>query len=290
MVRFEEQAGRYNGIDDAEVLALADQNDDVSSPLTLDPARVFEVPGKVESEIIEVGQDPETELPIEEERWFITCEAPSLGAGVKFPLAYRVTVAPNGVTFRGTPVRFIVHDPFVDACSPTAVPVPVLSYPSAGGDGVGEPEEKGTLIRITGRSLYGGAGLAVRLRRDLDDFVSLDAVVFDPESEAITGVVPVVAEKLFELERASGGKENSKAPAVSVAVEVTMDGEEFFAAPERLILYRDPWLTLKVDGSFPTSGGGFAELVPEAPTFRGDNPKVQATWGGTQGASCDKCR
>lgn len=282
MVRFKEQGRRYNGIDDAELLAPENQNDD--------PARVFEVPGKVESEMVEVGQDPETELPIQEERWFITCEAPSLGTGVNLPLAYRVTVAPNGITFRGAPIRFIVHDPFVDACSPTAVPVPVVSCPSEGSDGVGELEEKRIPISITGRSLYGGADLAVRLHRDLDDFVALDAVAFDPESEAITGVVTAEAEKLFGIDRASDGKESSQAPVVSVAVEVTIDGEEFFAAPERLILYRDPWLTLKVDGPFPTSGGGFAELVPEAPTFRGDNPQVQATRGGTRGASCDICR
>lgn len=245
------------------------------------PPRVFTVPGRVESEIVEVGTDPDTELPIHEERWFLTCDSPALPPEAKLPFISRLTVAPNGANFNGEPLRFVAHDPHADLCLPPAVPVPVP--PPLGGDedehSEGEAEPKGPCIRITGRNLYRGTDLAVRLRFGLDDenIVPFHTVSFDAASESIVGVVPMEAGELVAGAVGAASKEPQAPPAISVVVEVTVDGWEYFAVPERLTLFRGPHLTLQGDGLYPAAGGGWAELKTKESTFRGHDAKVSPT-------------
>lgn len=166
--------------------------------------RVFTVPGRVESELVVVGQEAETEHPIYEERLFISCDAPPLrlqqsqpqqqqqrrqqqqqrqqpGADQsqshdedKLPFVSRVTVAPNGQTFLeakpgATRLLFVAHDPHADKCQPTAFPIPTeYSVPPRirNSDGAtSKGETNGMHIRITGRNLYRGLhNLVARLR------------------------------------------------------------------------------------------------------------------------------
>lgn len=238
------------------------------------PPRTFTVPGRVESEIIETGADPDTELPIHEERWFVTCNSPALPPGAKLPFISRLTIAPNGADFNGEPLRFVAHDPHADLCLPAAVPVPVPVSPSPGGDGgeqSGGAEPDGPRIRITGRNLYRGANLAVRVRFGLQDesVVPFQTVWFDPASESIVGVVPTGVEVLVAGAGGAAPKEPEAPPAITVVVEVSVDGQEFFAVPDRLTVYRGPSLALHGDGVHPPTGGGWAELKTTESAYRG---------------------
>lgn len=249
------------------------------------PPRVFTVPGRVESEIVEVGTDPDTDAPVQEERWFLTCDSPALPPEAKLPFISRLTVAPNGVNFNGEPLRFVAHDPHADLCLPLAVPAPVLPPPppSAGDEDEQsekvESEAKGPCIRITGRNLYHGTELAIRLRFGLEEesVVPFRTVSFDPASESIVGFVPMEAGELVAGPAGAAPKESQAPPAISVVVEVTVDGREYFAVPERITLFSGPHLTLQGDGLYPVAGGGWAELKTKEPTFRGQEAKVKPT-------------
>lgn len=288
LVRFEEEAQEdgtakaTNDGDGEEGASLPEERRDSEDPLlpSRSPPRVFLVPGRVESEVVEIGTDPDTELPIHEERWFLTCDSPALSRGAKLPFISRLTVAPNGVDFHGEPLRFVAHDPHADVCLPAAVPVPALS--NTGGDGggdelLGRAEPEGPRVRITGRNLYHGADLAVRLRFGLDDenVVPFETVHFDPASESIVGVVPAGTEVLVAGEAGAARKEQqSLPPATSVVVEVSVHDQEYFAVPERLTVYRQPHLTLHGDGFYPNSGGGWAEIKTTVAAFRGHEAMV----------------
>lgn len=267
LVRFEEEVEKEQRHSEGSPLA-GDDNEQASLPPP-QPGRTFDIPGRAESEIVQAGTDPETGLPIHEERWFIVCDSPALPPGGGLPFISRVTVAPNGATFRGKPLRFVAHDPWADACFPMALPIPVV-------DGE-NPDGSGTFVRITGRNLYRGDGLAARLRfgRDKASVVPLDAVAFARGSETITGAVPVVAGALVGGEVGTAAKAAACPPAISTTVEVSMDGKKYFAVPEKVILYHDPVLTLKGDGFFPIADGGVAELVPAGATFRGNEAKAR---------------
>lgn len=266
-------------------------SEDKAPLLSHSPPRVFTVPGLVESEIVEVGTDPDTDAPVQEERWFLTCDSPALPPEAKLPFVSRLTVAPNGVDFNGEPLRFVAHDPHADLCLPPAVPTPVPPPPPpppSDGDEdeqseKHESEPKGPCIRITGRNLYRGTDLAIRLRFGLEEesVVPFRTVSFDPTSESIVGFVPVEAGDLVAKPAgAAPPKEPQAPPAVGVVVEVTVDGREYFAVPERLTLFRGPHLTLQGDGMYPVAGGGWAEIKTKEPTFRGHEAKV--------GKGCEK--
>lgn len=281
MVRFEEETGNKQTGGEEGHAPL--ENNKV--PVLPQPSRVFVVPGQTESEIIEVGVDPETELPIHRERWFITCDSPSLSPQAKFPFISRVTIAPNGATFMGEPLRFVAHDSHADLCMPTVVPIP-NPVPV---NGAKESDGTGALMRITGRNLYRGTGLAARLRfgGDNQSVISLDEVAFDEASASITGVLPAATGGLVAgAAGVSTTQPPSCPPAIGVVVEVSVDGHEYFAVPERLTLYRNPLLTLEGDGLYPAAEGGWAELVTAVPAFRGHEAKVKTTtsW------RCRECR
>lgn len=296
LVRFEEVQEEEDGAEAAEDAgdgeegaSLPDRRSDNDDPLLLSrsPPRVFVVPGRVESEVVEIGIDPDTDLPIHEERWFLACDSPALLPEAKLPFISRLTIAPNGVDFSGEPLRFVAHDPHADLCLPAAVPVPVPVVSHDGGDGGGDehsaggPEAEGPRIRITGRNLYRGADLAVRLRFGLEDesVVPFETVYFDPASESIMGVVPVGAEVLVAREAGTAKKEQQTLPpAISVVVEVSVHDQEYFAVPERLTVYRDPRLTLHGDGFFPVAGGGWAEIKTAESAFRGHGAMVRPTF------------
>lgn len=290
LVRFEEEqvetteganAGGEEGsfLVDEKNLFEGTSEEKVPPPSGL-PLRVFTVPGRVESELIEVGTDPDTELPIQEERWFLTCESPPLPPEAKVPFISRLTVAPNGINFTGEPLRFVAHDPHADLCVPPAVPIPVTPPPIGGDDDKdsveGRAETKGPCIRITGRNLYRGTELAIRLRFGLEEesVVPFHEVSFNPASESIVGFVPVEAGQLIARAGGAAQKEPQALPAISVVVEVAVDGREYFAVPERLTLFHGPHLTLQGDGLYPVAGGGWAELKTKELTFRGHEAKV----------------
>lgn len=290
MVRFEEdQEERCQGSDAGDEIGgepSAGNGKDNGTLLSRPPLRVFTVPGRVESEIIETGTDPDTELPIHEERWFVTCDSPALPPGAKLPFVSRLSIAPNGADFNGEPLRFVAHDPHADLCQPKAVPVPVLTHPGGGGGGgtggdgddqSGEPEAEGPRIRITGQNLYRGTDLAVRLRFGVDDesVVPLQTVSFDPASESIVGVVPSGVEVLVAGAAGLAPKESELPPAITVVVEVSVDGQEYLAVPERLTVYRGPKLALHGDGVYPPAGGGWAELKTVESVYRGHEAKVR---------------
>lgn len=214
------------------------------------------------------------------------------------------------------PVRFVAHDPHADLCLPVAVPVPVMppasatspvptpSAAPANGRKETAPTEdcrsngstrgiEGTRITVTGRNLYRGSDLAARLRfgGHPENVVPLDEITFDRATSSITGTLPTIA---TELVGTAAGRARDATTAVAVVpnatpclkqpaarrvvVEVSVDGEEYFAVPERLTLYRESPLTLQGDGYFPVAGGGegcLAELVPAQPVFRGDRAKVR---------------
>lgn len=293
LVRFEEEQEEDSteergdgGDDEGAPLLEGTGNDKTVSALSRSPPRVFVVPGRVESEVIEVGTDPDTELPIHEERWFLACSSPPLPPEAKLPFVSRITVAPNGADFDGEPLRFIAHDPHADVCLPPAVPVPAPPLPASdaaaaeddGDESSDGTEARGPCVLITGRNLYRGTNVAVRLRFGLDDesVVPFHTVSFDAVSESIVGVVPIdAAELVAGAPGASPPKEaQQRPPAVSVVVEVSVDGVEFFAVPERLTLYRGPQLALHGDGLYPAAEGGLAELKTTAPSFRGHQAKV----------------
>lgn len=288
LVRFEEEAqedGTAQAADDGdseEGASLLGERRDNEDPLlpSRSPPRVFLVPGRMESEVVEVGVDPDTELPIHEEHRFLTCDSPALPPGAKLPFVSRLTVAPNGVDFNGEPLRFVAHDPHADLCLPAAVPVPVGRNTAGDGDSdelSGGAEREGPRVRITGRNLYRGADLAVRLRFGLDDenVVPFETVYFDPASESIVGVLPAGAEVLVAGEAGAARKDQqSLPPAISVVVEVSVHDQEYFAVPERLTVYRDPHLTLQGDGFYPISGGGWAEIKTAEAAFRGHEAMV----------------
>ncbi|CAM9777990.1 unnamed protein product [Ectocarpus sp. 8 AP-2014] len=299
LVRFEEEQEEDSteergdgGGDEAAPLLGGTGNDTTRSALSRSIARrVFVVPGRVESEVIEVGTDPDTELPIHEERWFLACGSPPIPPGAKLPFVSRVTVAPNGADFDGESLRFIAHDPHADVCLPSAVPAPAPPLPASGAAAAAADEDddgdkssdggeaRGPCIHITGRNLYRGANVAVRLRFGQDDesIVPFHTVSFDASSESIVGVVPIDAGELVAgAPGAPPPKEaQQRPPGVSVVVEVSVDGVEFFAVPERLTLYRGPQLTLHGDGLYPAAEGGLAELKTTAPSFRGNQAKVR---------------
>lgn len=298
LVRFQEL------IHDEEMPPLAAENNanlssslssSISSPPPGPSARTFVVPGRAESEKIEVGTDPETGHPIEKIRCFVTCDPPPLrlDEAKKLPFISSVTIAPNGATFEGggrrRPLRFVAHDPHADCCRPTAVPVPVAAVAAAKTEQDKDPVNNGTSlemgapIHITGRNLYGGTGLAVRLRFGGGDDsggeceIPLDAVTFDSATGTITAVLPMaVGEVVVPGVEGKSAKDPPRPPAREVAVEVSVDdGKEYFAVPERLTLYRPPKLSLKGDGLFPAEEGGLAELVTAEPTFRGHGAMVR---------------
>ncbi|CAN0107121.1 unnamed protein product [Scytosiphon promiscuus] len=257
-----------------------------ASPSRLLPQRVFTVSGRVESEVVEVGKHPDTELPVHEERWFLACDSPALPPEARLPFVARVTVAPNGADFNGEHVRFIAHDPHADICRPLAVPVPdapPLAPAASDGSGSGcdEHSERGEVegprIHITGRNLYRGPSLAARLRFGLGDesVVPLRSVTYDTLSDSIVGVIPTDAGALVAGAAGEARAEPQHPPAIGVAVEASVDGHEYFAVPGRLTLYRSPCLTLQGDGLFPEEVGGWAELKTAASTFRGNDPKVR---------------
>lgn len=282
LVRFEEdqeECCEGNGTgEDGGGSRFAGTSEDNVPLLSRSPPRVFTAPGRVGSEIIETGTDPDTELPIHEERWFLTCDSPALSPDSKLPFISRLTIAPNGADFNGEPLRFVVHDPHADLCVPAAVPVPVPTSPSDDGDEQsGGAEAEGPCIRVTGRNLYRGADLAVRLRFGLDDenVVPFQAVSFDAASESIVGVVPTGAEVLVAGAVGAAPKEPDLPPAITVVVEVSMDGQEYFAVPERLTVYRGPTLALHGDGLYPPTGGGWAELKTTESAYRGHEATVR---------------
>ena len=319
LVRFVEEGGERHEADGDVELKTTQNSDGIDS--TLSPpgpaSRIITVAGRTESETIEIDVDPDTGLPILETQWFVTCDSPSLPPPpqAKLPFISRVTVAPNGTTFEGEPLRFVAHDPHADACFPTAVPVtdtdavPVPIATPADCDE--EPDAAasaaaGELISITGRNLYRGAGLAVRLRFDADgggssggggggdsadsggsggggggssgdddSVIPLHAVTFDDATETVTGRLPAAAASLLAGPTGTAAKDPARSPALGVVVEVTVDGNEFFTTPERLTLYRHPKLTLKGDGLYPVAGGGWAELAVAGSTFRGHEAKAR---------------
>lgn len=291
LVRFEEQ--RHDDEEMPPRPSKIEDNFPSVSPANPSPpgpsARIFVVPGRAESEKIEVGIDPETGNPIEETRCFVTCDAPPLHhlGEAKFPFTSSVTVAPNGATFEGgsRPLRFVAHDPHADCCRPTAVPIPVTAVAAAKTEQDKPPARDGTgpqvgaLLHITGRNLYSGTGLAVRLRfgSGCENTIPLDAVAFDRVAETITGALPLaVGELVVPGIEGQSAKDPPRPPAREVAVEVSVDnGREYFAVPERLTLYRSPKLSLKGDGLFPAHEGGLAELVTVEPTFRGHGAMVR---------------
>lgn len=331
LVRFvEEGGGRHEADGDVELKASPDSDGGASTLSTGPASRIITVAGRTESETFEVDIDPDTDLPIFETRWFVTCDSPSLlPPQAKLPFISRVTVAPNGANFEGEPLRFIAHDPLADACLPTAVPVSDTDTVPAPTLAPADCDEErnaaataaataaaaaGELITITGRNLYRGAGLAVRLRFDSDDgssssgggggdsgdgggsgggggdgcgggggdssgdedsVIPLHAVAFDDATETVTGRLPAAAASLLAGPTGTATKGAPRPPALGVAVEVTVDGKEYFAAPERLTLYRHPNLTLKGDGLYPVAGGGWVELAVAEPTFRGHEAKVR---------------
>ena len=293
MVRFEEELeeGGCEGSDPSDEakgsLVVGTSSEDINAPrVSRSPPRVFTVPGRVESEIIESGTDPDTELPIHEERWFITCDSPPLPPEAKLPFVSRLTVAPNGADFNGEPLRFVAHDPHADVCLPAAVPVPVPApaaspVPATPGDEGGEEsggaEPEGPCIRITGRNLYSGADLSVRLRFGLEDesVVSFETVSFDAASESIVGVVPAGVGALVAGASGAASKEPEVPPATTVVVEVSVDGQDFFAVPDRLTVYRSPNLALHGDGVYPPTGGGWAELKTTESAYRGHEAMVR---------------
>lgn len=286
MVRFEEdlEDGRaINDAGDGGGGSLSGGNsEDIVPPLPRPPPRVFTVPGRVESEIIETGTDPDTELPIHEERWFVTCDSPALPPDAKLPFISRLTVAPNGADFNGEPLCFVAHDPHADLCRPVAVPVPAPVAANPGGDDGDQQsgdgaEPEGPRVRITGRNLYPGADLAARLRFGLDDgsVVPFEAVSFDAASESVVGVVPAGVEALVAGAAGAAPKEPELPPAITVAVEVSVDGREFFAVPNRLTVYRGPDLALHGDGVYPPTGGGWAELKTTESAYRGHEAMVR---------------
>ncbi|CAM9246653.1 unnamed protein product, partial [Hapterophycus canaliculatus] len=255
----------------------------VTSPSRSLP-RVFTVSGRVESEVVEIGTDPETEFPVHEERWFLGCDSPALSPEAKLPFVARVTVAPNGADFTGEHLRFIAHDPHADVCRPSAVPVPdappLACVPSDGGGGDEHSERAeavGPRIHIAGRNLYHGPNLAVRLRFGLDDesVIPLRTVWFEDCSESIVGVMPTEAGALVTGAVGATRAEPQCPPAIEVAVEASVDGHEYFAVPDRLTLYRSPRLTLQGSGLFPEAVGGWAELKTATSTFRGHDAKVR---------------
>lgn len=274
LVRFEEEEDSKE--EDSNVVASTLSEDmDKRPPMLRSPSRrVFDVPGQVESELIKIDIDPETELPIYEERWFITCDSPPLLPQAQLPFISLVTIAPNGTAFEGTPLQFTAHDPHVDGYVPSAIPIPLpASVPAVGGE---KPDGTGTLVCITGRNLYRSAGLTARLRfgSDQKSVVALDNVAFDSASGTITCDIPTVACAFIAGVGGTSAQEPLRPPAIGVAIEVSVDGEEYFTAPERLIMYSDPHLALKGDGLFPVAGGGWAELMTTELTFRGQDAKV----------------
>lgn len=285
MVRFEEEQDQGcerndTDVDDGGGSLFVGTGEDNVPLLSRSPPRVFTVPGRVESEIVETGTDPDTELPIHEERWFMTCDSPALPPEAKLPFISRLTLAPNGADFNGEPLRFVAHDPHADLCLPAAVPVPVPTSPGDDGDEQpGGAEAEGPCIRITGRNLYRGPNLAVRLRFGLDDesVVPFQTASFDTASESIVGVVPVGVETL--VAGAVGGvpKEPELPPAIAVVVEVSVDGQEYFAVPDRLTVYRGPNLALHGNGVYPPTGGGWAELKTTESAYRGHEAMVSKT-------------
>ena len=90
MVRFEEERGEGN---DGNDHGDDGEGQDNSPAVCRSPPRVFTVPGRAESEIIETGTDPDTELPIHEERWFVTCDSPPLPPQAKLPFISRLTLS-----------------------------------------------------------------------------------------------------------------------------------------------------------------------------------------------------
>lgn len=282
MVRFEEdQEERCEGNDAGDGgggSLLVVTGEDNAPILSRSPPRVFTVPGRVECEIIETGTDPDTELPVHEERWFVTCESPALSPEGRLPFISRITIAPNGADFEGEPLRFVGHDPHADLCLPAAVPVPVPTNPGDGGDEQsGGAAPKGPCVRITGRNLYRGADLAVRLRFGLEDesVVPFQTVSFDAASESIVGVVPTGVDALVAGGAGAASKEPELPAATTVVVEVTVDGQEFFAVPDRLTVYRGPILALHGDGVCLPTGGGWAELKTTESAYRGHQAKVR---------------
>lgn len=142
-------------------------------PPSASALRVFTVSGRVESDLVEVGQDPETEDTIYQERLYISCEPPPVnqihGETNKLPFIARITVSPNGETFaekQKNPVLFIAHDPVADACLPSALPVCLLTAISGPDGKPGENVAAEMFLRIVGRNLYRGpqSHLAARLR------------------------------------------------------------------------------------------------------------------------------
>lgn len=319
LVRFVEEGGERLGADGDVELKATQDSDRSDSTLSPGPAsRILTVAGRTESETIEVDIDPDTDLPILETRWFVTCDSPSLPPPpqAKLPFISQVTVAPNGTTFEGEPLRFVAHDPHADTCLPTAVPVadtntvpapiPAPADCDEETDAAAATAATGELISITGRNLYRGAGLAVRLRfdddgggssggggggdsvdgggsggggggssSDDDSAIPLHAVAFDDATETVTGRLPAAAASLLTGPTGTAVKDPARSPALGVVVEVTVDGKEFFTVPERLTLYRHPSLTLKGDGLYPVAGGGWAELAVAGSTFRGHEAKAR---------------
>ena len=284
MVRFEEDQedhceGIDAGYDGGGSLVVGTGEEDAHTPvMSRSPPRVFTVPGRVESEIIETGTDPDTELPIHEERWFVTCESPALPPEGKLPFISRLTIAPNGADFIGEPLRFVAHDPYADLCLPSAVPVPVPTNPGDdGNEQSGEAAPEGPCIRITGRNLYRGTDLAVRLRFGLEDesVVPFHTVSFDAESKSIVGVVPTGVDALVAGAAGAASREPELPPATTVVVEVSVDGQEFFAVPDRLTVYRGPSLSLAGDGVYLPAGGGWGELTTTESAYRGQEGKVR---------------
>lgn len=282
MVRFEEEQGceGNDAGDDGGEFPLVGTSKDNDPLVSHYPRRTFTVPGRAESEIIEIGTDPDTELPIHEERWFVTCDSPALPPEAKLPFISRLTIAPNGVDFNGDPVRFVAHDPHADLCLPAAVPVPVPGSANPednDGEQPGQVEPEGPCIRITGRNLYRGADLAVRLRFGLEDesIIPFQTVSFDSASESVVGVVPAGVGALVAGVAGAPPKELELPPATTVVVEVSVDGQEYFAVQERLTVYRGPNLALDGDGVYPPIGGGWAELKATELAYRGHEATVR---------------
>lgn len=244
--------------------------------------RVFVVPGCVQSELVGVGEEADTGDPIYEERFFISCNAPSLQQGrYTLPFIARVSIAPNGETFseEGSPLIFIAHDPHADKCLPIAVPIPSPTARASKGTDI---DLTRVLLTVTGRNLYDSGYLSGRLRfgSDSDNILPLEEVAFDERSSSITAVVPATISLLVGLTGepvtpgSSAGFHSASQAARKVVVELSVSGDEYFTVPERLTLYNDSQLKVKGNGRLPAEEGGTVELTLPTPSFRGHNPKV----------------
>lgn len=277
LVRFEEKHAEGDG-------SVQETPEDAPQVPPSEPSlcrRVFHLPGLVESESIRVGDDPDTGLPICREKYFVSCTAPSLEQlSENLPFMACVTVAPNGKTFSnsGSPIIFTAHDPHADACSPLAMAAPCSPASTIeGAQAVPEPT-----LTIRGRGLYSSAQLAARIRfgDGVESVLGMETVTLDESTSSMTALLPGSAASLVRLTNGpapvglAGTKTLLKA-ARNVSIEVTVDGEEFFAVPEPLTLYAESRFKLQGEGFFPAESGGIGELVPATPVFRGCDPKVQ---------------